>query len=46
MYSKLMKEVGEEASKSVYRSWEMVAEEVLQKYEEIIEKYNKSNNDI
>ena len=37
----LLKQVGLEASRSVYRSWEMVAEEVYKKYLEIIEKYNK-----
>ena len=35
-----LKEVGEEAYRSVYRSWEMVAEEVLEKYKEIIKEYN------
>ncbi|MBO5103163.1 MAG: glycosyltransferase, partial [Clostridia bacterium] len=37
----LLKQVGEEASRSVYRSWEMVAEEVNKKYLDIIKKYNK-----
>ncbi|MDE7159128.1 MAG: glycosyltransferase [Clostridiales bacterium] len=33
--------VGEEAHRSVYRTWETVAEEVLEKYKEIIEDYKK-----
>ena len=37
----IMTKVGEEASRSVYRSWEMVAKEVLEKYKKIIEKYGK-----
>lgn len=34
-----MKEVGEEAHRSVYRTWEMVSEEVMEKYKEIIADY-------
>ena len=34
-----IKEAGEVAGKTLYRSWEMVAEEVHQKYREIIERY-------
>ena len=36
---KIRRTVGEEAHVSVYRSWEMVAEEVLKKYKEIIKDY-------
>ncbi len=39
-----MAEIGEEAHRSVYRTWEMVSEEVMEKYAEIIEKYNKEHN--
>lgn len=35
----LMKKVGEEAYVSVYRSWDTVAEEVLEKYKKIIAEY-------
>ncbi len=37
------KEVGETAYKTLYRSWEMVAKEVHQKYAEIIKEYQKKN---
>ena len=37
------KQVGETAYTTLYRNWDMVAEEVLQKYKEIIEKYNKEH---
>jgi len=43
--STLMKEVGEEAHRSVYRTWEMVSEEVMEKYREIIAKYNEEHPD-
>lgn len=33
--------VGEEAHRSVYRTWETVAQEVLAKYEEVIAEYRK-----
>ena len=36
-----MKQVGEEAARSVYRSWKMVAEEVHEKYKQIIENFSK-----
>lgn len=36
----LAQKVGEEAHRSVYRTWEMVAEEVKEKYAKIIEEYN------
>jgi glycosyltransferase involved in cell wall biosynthesis len=36
----LAEKVGEEAHRSVYRTWEMVAEEVKEKYAKIIEEYN------
>lgn len=36
----LLKKVGEECHKSVYRSWEMVAQEAKEKYLAIIEEYN------
>ena len=39
-----MKEIGEEASRSVYRSWEMVADEVLEKYKQVIADYKAKNN--
>ena len=38
---KLLKEVGEEAHKNLYRSWEMVCEEVDQKYREIIKNFRE-----
>ena len=34
-----LKEVGEEAHRSVYRTWEMVSEQVMEKYREIIADY-------
>ena len=37
-----IKEAGDVAGKTLYRSWEMVAEEVHQKYLEIIEEYNRN----
>ena len=37
----LYEKIGEEASRSVYRSWEMVAEEVLEKYKQIVKEYNE-----
>ena len=39
----LLKQVGLNAGKTVYRSWEMVSQEVYQKYKEIIEEYNKKH---
>ena len=39
-----IKEAGEVAGKTLYRSWEMVAEEVHQKYREIIKEYKEKNN--
>ncbi len=36
--------VGEEAHRSVYRTWETVAQEVLAKYEEVIAEYRKKHN--
>lgn len=38
----LIKSVGERAGKTLYRSWEMVAEEVHQKYLEVIKEYKKN----
>lgn len=38
-----LKSVGEEAHRSVYRTWEQVTEEALEKYKEIIEKYKKEH---
>lgn len=35
--------VGEEAHRSVYRSWEQVSKEVLEKYVEIIKRYKEKN---
>ena len=35
------KQAGENAYKTLYRSWEDVAKEALEKYKQIIEKYNK-----
>lgn len=40
----LLKNVGEGANKMIYRSWEMVADEVLQKYNSIIQDYNTLHN--
>ena len=40
----LIKSVGEEANKSVYRSWEMVADEVYEKYQKIIREHKLKNN--
>ena len=37
------KSVGEEAHVSVYRSWEMVAKEVLEKYKQIIKEYKETH---
>ena len=39
----LLCRVGEEAHRSVYRTWEMVADEVLEKYEEVIRKYKEKH---
>lgn len=39
----LAKKVGEEAHRSVYRSWEMVAEEVAEKYKKIIKEYKEKH---
>ena len=39
----LIKKVGEEANRSVYRSWEMVAEEVYEKYQKLIEEHAKKD---
>ncbi len=36
-----LQRVGEECHKSVYRSWEMVAEEAMEKYKEIISEYQE-----
>jgi len=36
-----LKRVGEQASKTVYRSWEMVSKEVLEKYNDIIKEYKE-----
>jgi glycosyltransferase involved in cell wall biosynthesis len=36
-----LERVGEEAHRSVYRNWEMVAEEVLEKYKKIIADYKQ-----
>ena len=36
----LIEKVGEESHRSVYRSWEKVAEEVREKYQQVIEEYN------
>ena len=41
----LLQKVGEEAHRSVYRNWEMVAEEVLEKYKKIIDDYKKKHVD-
>ena len=41
----LAKKVGEEAHRSVYRSWEMVAEEVAQKYKKIIAEYKERHKE-
>ena len=37
----LVKLAGENARKTIYRSWDMVGEEVVEKYKQIIESYNK-----
>ncbi len=36
-----LKEVGDNAHKTLYRSWEMVAEEVYEKYKKVIKDYNR-----
>lgn len=41
---RLLKEVGREAARSVYRSWESVTEEVLAKYQAILEEYKAKHN--
>lgn len=38
-----LKEVGENASRTVYRSWRDVSEEVLEKYQEIIKEYAETH---
>jgi glycosyltransferase involved in cell wall biosynthesis len=35
------KTVGDRAGKTLYRSWDMVAEEVAEKYRKIIDEYKK-----
>ena len=40
----LLNAVAEECHVSVYRSWEMVAKEVLEKYKEIIKEYNEKQS--
>ena len=42
-HKELLKNVGEECHKSVYRTWEQVAEEVREKYAEVIERYKEKN---
>lgn len=37
----LIKQAGLNAGKTLYRSWEMVAEEVLEKYKKIVKDYNR-----
>jgi len=37
----MLKKVGDEAHVSVYRSWEMVADEVYEKYKEVIKEYKR-----
>ena len=37
----LLEKVGEECHVSVYRTWEMVADEVLEKYKEVIKEYKQ-----
>lgn len=41
----LLRRVGEEAHRSVYRTWENVADEVLDNYRKVIEDYKKKNPD-
>lgn len=41
----LMQKVGEEAHRSVYRSWDTVTDEVLQKYKDVIAEYRKTHGD-
>ncbi len=38
----LVKEVGKEAGRTLYRSWDMVAEEVKEKYLKVIEEYKRN----
>lgn len=38
----LMKKAGDNAGKTLYRSWEMVAEEVHQKYQDIIKEHKRN----
>ena len=40
----LLRRVGEEAHRSVYRTWENVADEVLANYRKVIEDYRKKNS--
>lgn len=42
---KLLKDVGEEAHKNLYRSWEMVCEEVDKKYKEIIKNFQEKQGE-
>ena len=41
----MLERVGEEANRSVYRSWEMVAKEALEKYKEVIADYKKKQEE-
>ena len=41
LYPELLKKVGEECHVSVYRSWEMVAEEAKEKYLQVISEYKE-----
>ena len=42
---KLLEQVGKEAGKSLYRSWDMVTDEVRAKYREIIEDFKKKHGE-
>ena len=41
----MIERVGEEANRSVYRSWEMVAKEALEKYKQVIAEYKKKKEE-
>lgn len=41
----LAEKVGEEAHRTVYRSWEMVADEVLEKYKNLIAEFKKTHGE-
>ena len=41
----VMKKAGERAYRTLYRSWQMVAEEVLEKYKKVIDEYSRKQEE-